>query len=532
MQAFRPRFRQSLLAGLLITISTGNALFLGQPARAQSYMMNGKVISNNEYTAIKLVNESLANLDAGKTDIARIKAEQAKAAAPKYYLAYTALGECYSRLGRPDEAISILRQGLALKPYDSDILWNLGGVLATTGKTEEALVLLKQFLARYPKDPRVKEGKALLVLTENQIRAKNTSSVHSDEDYFAEAIGLNTIRWDDKDIPIKIYIANGDGIPGYQKAFGRVLQESLAAWEEASEGKIKFEQVAVPSQSLITFKWTNNPKDLASPVEGGETKLRYCGNALLSARIIVLTANCTSANVPNDQAVKFACLHELGHALGIEQHSQAPKDIMFSMLPYNFENLKLSTRDGKTLRKLYSTAIVAPPDDWPSTKGVVSVADRAKVIDAVSIINAAIAAKSYSKAVEILKAGQAKYPDSVAIKRDLAAAINNTGLTALDAQQYDKALELFQQALTLYPQSKTVRGNIANAHLDCGLSLLRAEKFAEAENSLKLAVEEFEASGNKAVLTKAANGYAIVLKKLGKEDEGKAIQEKYSVAGI
>lgn len=81
--------------------------------------------------------------------------------------------------------------------------------------------------------------------------------------------------------------------------------------------------------------------------------------------------------------------------------------------------------------------------------------------------------------MEILKAGQAKYPDSVAIKRDLAAAINNTGLTALDAQQFDKALELFQQALTLYPQSKTVRGNIANAHLDCGLSLLRAE------NSLK-----------------------------------------------
>jgi tetratricopeptide (TPR) repeat protein len=203
-------------------------------------------------------------------------------------------------------------------------------------------------------------------------------------------------------------------------------------------------------------------------------------------RVIVLTANFNGEGL-SEQAVKFLCIHELGHALGIEGHSLSPKDIMFSMLPYNFENLKLSARDGKTLRKLYSTAIVAPPDE---------------------------------------------HPDSGAIKRNLAAALNNTGLTALDAQQYDKALDLFQQAQSLNPESKTVRSNIANAHLDCGMSFLRGENFAEAENSLKLAVEEFEAIGNKAMLTRAANNYAIVLKQLGKGDEGKAIKEKYSVAGI
>ncbi len=141
-------------------------------------------------------------------------------------------------------------------------------------------------------------------------------------------------------------------------------------------------------------------------------------------------------------------------------------------------------------------------------------------------------AKDYSKAVEILKAGYAKHPESGALKRNLAAALNNTGLTALNAQQYDKALDIFQQALALNPDNKPARGNIAIVHYNSGLSALKVAKLTEAESSLKLALQEFEASGNQALLTKAANNYAVVLKKLGKDDEAKAIQEKYSVAGI
>jgi tetratricopeptide (TPR) repeat protein len=497
--------------------------------------MNGKTISKDEYTAANLATESLTNLDAGKLDVARIKAEQAKAIAPNFYLAVGVLGICYSRLGRSDEAIANLRQALVLKPNDPDMLWNLYGTLGTTGKNKDALAILRQFLAKYPKDPRALDGKALVSFFENQIRMNNTVTVHSNEDYFAEATARNTIRWGDKDIPIKIFIASGADVPGYQKAFGRVLQESLTVWEEASEGKIKFEQVTAPDQAKITFKWSNNPKTISDPTEGGEARLRSCGNALLSARIVVLTTNFSPCKFLTAPAVKFVCIHELGHALGIVGHSQSPKDIMFSVLPLNFEQLKLSARDGKTLHKLYSTAIVAAPYDSPTRVELVALDDIAKANDVASIIKeatAAIAAKSYNKAVEVLKAGQAKYPDSGPIKSNLAAAINNTGLTALDAQQYDKALELFQQALTLNPQSKTVRGNIANVHLDCGLSFLRVEKFAEAENSLKLAVEEFEVCGNKVMLARAANDYAIVVKKLGKDDEAKAIQEKYSVAGI
>jgi hypothetical protein len=69
-------------------------------------------------------------------------------------------------------------------------------------------------------------------------------------------------------------------------------------------------------------------------------------------------------------------------------------------------------------------------------------------------------------------------------------------------------------------------------HYNSGLSALKVAKLTEAESSLKLALQEFEASGNQTLLTKAANNYAVVLKRLGKDDEAKAIQDKYSVAGI
>ena len=137
-------------------------------------MMDGKVIRKDEYTAATLVDESLANLNAGKTEIARIKAEQAKATAPNFYRAHSVLGECYSILGRTDEAIVNLRQGLALRPYDCEMLWNLGNILAKTGKTKEALVIVKQFLVKYPKDPSAPQGKALVSFLENQIRANNS----------------------------------------------------------------------------------------------------------------------------------------------------------------------------------------------------------------------------------------------------------------------------------------------------------------------------------------------------------------------
>lgn len=536
MPLSRQSYRKSLIAPLSLTILLGYATLAQAPsAHAETYMMAGKAISKDEYTAANLVKECLTNLDAGKLDVALSKAEEAKATAPNFYYVLGALGICYARLGRSDEAITNLRQALALQPNQPDMLWSLGATLQSAGKTQEALVVLKQFLVKYPQNPRAPQGKALVSLLENQMRMNNKITVHSDDDYFAEAIGLKTMRWADKDIPIKIFIASGDGVPGYQQAFGKVLQEALTAWEEASEGKIKFEQVTSPNLASITFKWSNNPNDVSNPAEGGEAKLIPYGNALRSVRLVVLTTKRMPGMLLNDQVIKFICIHELGHALGIAGHSQSPSDIMFSSLPLNFEQLKLSARDGKTLRKLYSTEITAAPDNSPTAKELVTMSDVATANEVVSINNkatAAMAAKDYSKAVEILKAGYAKYPESGALKRNLAAALNNTGLTALNAQQYDKALDIFQQALNLNPDNKPARGNIAIVHYNSGLTALKVAKLTEAESSLKLALQEFEASGNQTLLTKAANNYAVVLKKLGKDDEAKAIQDKYSVAGI
>ncbi len=536
MQLFSQSFRKSHLPQLsLALLLTATFAVQVQAAQSETYMMSGKAISKVEYDAANLVRECLTNLDAGKLDIALSKAEAAKAIAPNFYYVLGALGICYARLGRSDDAIVNLKKALALQPDQPDMHWSLGATLQSAGKTQEALAVLKQFVVKYPKNIRASQGKALISLLENQLRMNNKITVHSDDDYFAEAIGLKTMRWADKDIPIKIYIANGDAVPGYQQAYSKSLQDALAAWEEASEGKIKFEQVPTADKASITFKWSDNPKDVSNPAEGGEAKLIPYGNALRSVRLVVLTTKRLPGMVLNAQVIKFICIHELGHALGIAGHSQSPNDIMFSSLPLNFEQLKLSERDGKTLRKLYATEVAAAPDDSPSTTELASMADIATASDVVAIndnATKAMAAKDYSKAVEILKAGYAKHPESGALKRNLAAALNNTGLTALNAQQYDKALEIFQQALTLNPDNKPARGNIAIVHYNSGLTSLKVAKFAEAETSLKLAVDEFEATGNKPLLTKAANNYAVVLKKLGKEDDAKTIQEKYSVTGI
>jgi len=503
-------------------------------AAGEAYVLNGKPISEDQYFAAKMVQESMTALDGGNFAEALEKARAAKAKAPNFYYAIAAVGICAARSGNYDEAIDNLRQSLALHPDQPETLWSLGATLQSAGRTAEAIVQLKQFLAKYPKNSRSPQGIALVDLLEKQIKMNSKITIHSDQDYFAEAVGLRVMRWSDKDIPIKIYIADPAKVEGYKPSYAAQLQEALKDWEAVSDGKVKFEQVDSAANANITFHWSDNPKDVSNAAEGGEARLVPLGNSLGAVRLVVLTVNNMPGLKLSDRVILFICLHELGHALGIGGHSQSPGDIMYSSLPLNYEHFKLSDRDARTLIKLYSTE-VANTAETVAAKNLMSVSDITNATD-ISAINthgtAAMNAKDYSRAVEIFKGAVAKYPDSAVMKRNLAAALNNSGLMALSAQQFDKALDIFQQALVLNPDNKPAKTNIAVAHYNTGLIFLRQNKLPEAENALKQAMDGFESAGNQMLLVKAANNYAVVLKRLGRDDEAHALEAKYKVTGI
>ncbi len=517
-----------LAAALLSAVNTAPVI------AAEGYVLNGKPISESQYKAARLVQESMKLIESGNFEGGLAKAREAKTTAPDFFYSSAALGIAAARSGLYDEAIANMRQSLSLQPNQPETLWSLGATLQSSGKTDEAIVMLRQFLTKYPKNSRVPQGIALVDLLEKQTKMNAKITTHSDQDYFAEAVGLRVMRWSDKDIPIKIFIAEPGKITGFKPSYSAQLQEALKAWENVSEGKVKFEQVDSPTKANITFKWSDNPKDVSNAAEGGEARLVPLGNTLGAVRLVVLTVNNMPELQLNDRVILFICLHELGHALGIGGHSQSPGDIMYSSLPLNYEHFKISDRDAKTLVKLYSTEVTNTAATV-AAKNLMSLSDVTNASDLTAINargTAAMNAKDYAKAVEIFKEAVAKFPDSSVMKRNLAAALNNSGLSALNAQQFEKAVDIFQQALVLNPDSKPAKVNIAVAHYNTGLIFLRENNLDKAEAALKQAVEGFEFTGNQALLLKAAGNYAFVLKKSGKADEAKAIESKYKVTGI
>ncbi len=516
---------------LLLTVLSSTMLSAGMPgAFADTYMMNGKPISEKEAQSANLVKDAMQTLERGNVKEALKLAQEASAITPDFYYSAASLGVCQARAGLSDDAIASFRKALSLNPELPDSLWGLGATLQSAGRTAEAVTEFKAFLAKYPSNARASQAKAIIAMLGNS--NGNAVTTHNPDDYFDEAIGTNPIRWATDNIPIKIFVNNGEKVHGYHASYLNELHTALKDWEDASQGKVKFVQVDSPEKASIRFSWSDNPSDVSNAAEGGEALLRPLGNTMAAVKLTVLTIDIDQGIHLNDQLIRYICTHELGHALGIAGHSPSPKDIMYSSLPLDYERLKISDRDAKTLQKLYAIDVASIPHSSLTSQGMLSTSDLANSSELVAITEkatAAMNAKDYDKAVAILAEGVEKFPDSASLKHNLGSALNNTGLIAMQSMQFTKALQIFQKALTLKPDSIAAKHNIATVHYNMGLNSMRNSKYSEAEPELKIAIQKCEELNYQDLLAKAASEYATALKQLGKIDASKQVEAKYKV---
>ena len=184
--------------------------------------------------------------------------------------------------------------------------------------------------------------------------------VPSASDYYLEIAELSESRkWNS--FPIQVSIGN---VPTETWAQG--AREAFSIWKEM----LPLELTAEPQEADIRFNWERGT-DIEGAV-GEETEwvqFRRVGGELTGRKVAVISVDL--ARRWSKDEMRAIVLHELGHALGIQGHSESKGDIMYWQVqektrrvvvpgvPYAFPWKTLvskpSQRDLNTLIRLYNT---------------------------------------------------------------------------------------------------------------------------------------------------------------------------------
>lgn len=180
-------------------------------------------------------------------------------------------------------------------------------------------------------------------------------SIGSD-DYLGDVTTDGVFRWPLEKLPIKVYIAPGEGIPGYRPSFPGFVRDAFDEWVKASDSKLAWQEVRSASMADITVNWTNQPTYNSKGFEAGKTLTltglnRRTGQGIITkAKMAILTQ--IGQRTFSDFEVWKTVLHEAGHAFGLQGHSPDGRDIMYFAVTPN-QKAVLSSRDVATIQRLY-----------------------------------------------------------------------------------------------------------------------------------------------------------------------------------
>jgi predicted Zn-dependent protease len=246
---------------------------------------------------------------------------------------------------------------------------NIASNYQSLGDANSAITWYERYLQENPGAPNAGEIRNRINGLRQQARSQPMSGATADlgNDYFMSVTpGGKCFRWSQQKMPIRVFIAQGTPAIGFRESFGQDLSDALNEWSQATESRVTFMLVSDLTQADIYCDWTADPNHIVqsgTAVEGGLTRLtaqqRDSGPdvQISRARMTILTTG-GGGSPRTDNEMKKVCLHEVGHAMGLNGHSGSNQDIMF-YTEINSDWPVLSARDKATINRLYANYLSA-----------------------------------------------------------------------------------------------------------------------------------------------------------------------------
>ena len=331
-----------------------------------------------EKQAAQLLIEGTRLLKEKKPFKARKVLEQSVQLWPNSAVVRFNMGCAYNECALYEQAIDEFKKALERNPGMTDCLVNLGSCYQAQGRTDEAIEFFRDYLKKNSHSPDAETVRGMIRALE-KYKQEHVESDPNAPDYLSSVCDQGCVRrWPMHRLPLAVYISRGTdeagkAVKGFREEFNYILYSSLEDWIKATHYKLSFRLVTEASQSDLACTWTDDPAfvHLGNNVEQGvarvlaETHPGADGTkAIRSVQVRVLVTKHETGEPLTADDMKKTCLHEIGHALGIVEHSPSNKDVMF----YSNSNAvwpSLTKRDKATILRMYQDFPENPPPLTP-----------------------------------------------------------------------------------------------------------------------------------------------------------------------
>lgn len=477
-----PSKHQILLVGAGAILAILPAAFIpqvviGQPK--QQYVVNGKPVSENVGKAMMLSNNARGILmSSDKPDKALEMLTEAEQLAPELPEVQSNLGMALAKLGRTDEAITHVEKAIALNPDLPAAEMTLGSLYQSVGRTQDAIRVFKDFQKRHPQSEHLSKIKGLITMLESESKLQTTHPEGVDDYFNSISMSGAVTKWTPEHMPLKVYMAPTQGVPAFKPGYMDGAKSAFQEWADASGGKVSFTFVQDKDKNDIDFSFSHDIKTVSNPAEGGEAKVYPGPKGIVKAQIVVLTLDPSPAQPMSERLMRWICLHEIGHALGLMGHSTQHNDVMYSSMPLATSDKGLSDRDKATIKHLYSDAVVVHKAD--------------------------VAAVSTD-------------PNN-------PMTLNNEGAAALQAGNLEIGIERLEKAHKIDPNLKVVKQNLAQAYSIKAMRSAQGGKIPDADSWFKKSVAMLEGGTKTPVEVMVLRNYAVFLRLANRGPEAVKIE--------